>query len=456
MIRFVNREEEIKVLEEAAKSSNAEFIVIYGRRRVGKTRLIVEFLKGKDGIFYIAEDASKRVQIREIKEKIAEYFNDKFLRNVEIGEWEELFEYLKKILPRDRRIYFVIDEFSYLVKNSPEIVSVLQKFWDTFASSTKIFILLSGSLLGLMSERVLSHSSPLYGRRTRDILLNPLNLRNSCEFLRMRFEDKLRVYMSIGGVPEYLLRASKYKTSNDFFRNEFFSKYGYFYREPYFLLSQEFREIKTYFAILNAISYGHTRGVEIANFVGINTREIYPYLENLLRLGLVTREISLLGNKKSGRYTIGDPFIDFWFNFVYENRESIEQNNFEIKERNLNRYFGKRFEIIVRKEIFPLISSFKQIGRWWYKDEEIDIVAINDATEEIWFGECKWRDNVDASRILNRLQKKAKKVNWKNEKRMEYYVIFAKSFKKRVENCICVDLEDLRKLLFQDNKNPRY
>ena len=131
MIRFVNREEEIKVLEEAAKSSNAEFIVIYGRRRVGKTRLIVEFLKGKDGIFYIAEDASKRVQIREIKEKIAEYFNDKFLRNVEIGEWEELFEYLKKILPRDRRIYFVIDEFSYLVKNSPEIVSVLQKFWDT-------------------------------------------------------------------------------------------------------------------------------------------------------------------------------------------------------------------------------------------------------------------------------------------------------------------------------------
>ena len=217
MIRFVNREEEIKVLEEAAKSSNAEFIVIYGRRRVGKTRLIVEFLKGKDGIFYIAEDASKRVQIREIKEKIAEYFNDKFLRNVEIGEWEELFEYLKKILPRDRRIYFVIDEFSYLVKNSPEIVSVLQKFWDTFASSTKIFILLSGSLLGLMSERVLSHSSPLYGRRTRDILLNPLNLRNSCEFLRMRFEDKLRVYMSIGGVPEYLLRASKYKTSNDFF-----------------------------------------------------------------------------------------------------------------------------------------------------------------------------------------------------------------------------------------------
>ncbi len=447
MIRFIDREAEIEMLKKAAESEDAQLVVLYGRRRVGKTRLILEFLKDKRAVFYMAEDVSKSIQIRELKEKIAEFFDDDFLRSVEIREWNELFEYLKKVIPRDERIYLVIDEFSYIVKNSPEIVTALQRFWDTFASETKIFILLSGSLLGLMSDKLLAYSSPLYGRRTRDIFLTPLNFRHSADFLHMDFEEKIRVYMAIGGVPEYLIRASNYRDSLEFFNKEFFSRYGYFYRELYFLLSQEFREIKTYFAILNAIAYGNTRAVKIANFVGIRTREIYPYLENLIRLGLLRRELPMPASKRSGIYLINDPFVDFWFNFVYDHRAEIERDEFKVNEEELKRYFGKRFEIFVRDEIFSLFFKNFKVGRWWHRDEEIDIVAIKDATNEIIFGECKWSDNVDAERILRSLRERARKVVWKNDERKERYVIFAKSFRRKAENCRCIDLEDIRRMM---------
>lgn len=448
MIRFIDREEEIESLEKDARDDGAKLIILYGRRRVGKTRLILEFVKDKDHIFYIAEDTSKKIQIRELKEKIAEYFNDEFLMRVEMDDWRDLFDYLRKVVPRDKRVYLIIDEFSYIVKSSPDIVSILQKFWDTFASETQLFIILSGSLLGLMTEKVLSYASPLYGRRTRDIFLMPLNFKHSSEFLsNMNFEDKMKVYMSIGGIPEYLLRASKYKSADEFFQDEFFNKNGYFYREPYFILSQEFKEIKTYFTILNAIAHGNTRAVKIANFAGMKAREIYPYLDNLIRLGFVVREVPILGNKKSGIYMLKDPLFDFWFNFVYENREDIEKEIYRANKESLSKYFGKRFEYLVLNEIFPLFFKCTKIGKWWYRGTEIDIVAMNENTGEIWFGECKWKENVNASKIFDDLRSKAENIKWKMDERKEHYVIFAKSFKRKVEECVCIDLKDIEKIV---------
>ena len=447
MIRFIDRWDELSLLENSWVKDNAEFVVICGRRRIGKTRLILEFMKNKDGIFFIAEDTNKKAQINELKNKIAGYFNDDFLRRTDITEWRDLFEYLTKILPSKKRFYFMIDEFSYIIKNDPAIVSALQKFWDTFLSNTKIFFLISGSLFGLMSERILSSASPLYGRRTRDLLITPLTFKDSLEFLDMPFMEKMKIYMSIGGVPEYLLKARSYKNSNDFFVNEFFKRNGYFYREPYFLLSQEFKEIKTYFTILNAAAYGNTKPTEIANFAGLNTKEIYPYLENLIRLGFVERIAPIIGKRKSGIYLIKDVFFDFWFNFVYGNRESIEKNEYKTDENKLNTYFGKRFESLIRDEIAYKILKFPRVGRWWYKDKEIDIVGINERTKEIIFGEFKWKDNIDAEKVLQELKEKSGFVDWNKDKRKEHYAIFAKSFKKRVKDCYCFDLKDISKHL---------
>ena len=152
------------------------------------------------------------------------------------------------------------------------------------------------------------------------------------------------------------------------------------------MLSQEFKEIKTYFTILNAISFGNTKPTDIANFVGVKTREIYPYLESLIRLNFVRREISISGKRQNGIYSIKDALFDFWFNFVYQNRESIDKGFFEADKNSLETFFGKRFEIMAREEIVHLVVPFKfeKLGRWWLKDKEIDVVAFSEKTGEIF------------------------------------------------------------------------
>ncbi len=456
MIRhFIDREEELKTLEREWKKKNA-FVIVYGRRRVGKTRLVDEFLRDKEGIFYTAEDVSKNVQLTEFKNVVADYLNDNFLREQEIKEWKHLFSYLEKTLDKNKKFYIWIDEFSYVVKNSPEITSILQGFIDRFLRESKIFFIVSGSLFGIMSEKVLSSASPLYGRRTRDILLTPLDFSASREFVDYSLEDKLKLYFTVGGIPEYLLIASNYKNYREFISYEFFRKNGYFYREPYFLLSREFKEIKTYFSILAAIAFGNTTPTTIANFVGIKTREIYPYLDNLITYGFVGKIESL--SKKKSVYVIKDVFFDFWFNFVYKYRSLVEIGRFFPEDSDLNKYFGKRFELFIIENVlnfFPQFTVVKKVfGRIPRKKEsyEIDIVALNEQTKEIMFIECKWRDKVNAEKICKQLVEKAEYVNWNRDDRKEYLAVFAKSFDDRIEEfegrrVFCFDLEDIERYI---------
>ncbi len=450
MVRFIDREYELQELEKIWERDTAALIIIYGRRRVGKSRLIQEFLRSKEGLYYIADDTNRKIQLDELRKRLADYLNDSFLRTAKISEWRELFEYLGNVLPKDKRFCLAIDEFSYLVKSDPSITSSLQKFWDTTLSNSKTVLVLSGSLFGLMSEQVLSAASPLYGRRTKDFLLAPLAQKDASLFLAdFGPEDRLKAYFSIGGIPEYLLKAAVHKSSDDFFAHEFFAKDGYFYREPYYLLSQEFKEIKTYFSMLNAISYGNSKPVDIANFCGIKARELYPYLENLLRLNFIRREVSLFGKRQNGIYSIKDTLFDFWFNFVYPRREDIEKNIFSLERNKLSTYCGKRFESYVRDEVVHFILPFRadQIGRWWHKENEIDAIAFSESSQDILFAECKWSEKVDAKQVLASLRVKTPLVQWHNETRHEHFAIFAKSFKRKEDLGGNVRLYDLKDIL---------
>jgi len=302
-----------------------------------------------------------------------------------------------------------------------------------------------------MKERVLSTSSPLYGRRTRDILLKEMDFKHATEFINFDFEDKLKTFLTIGGIPEYLLVASKFKTYEEFIKQEFLTYEGYFYREPYFLLSQEFKEIRIYFSILNAIAYGNTKPSEIANFVGIKTREIYPYLELLNTYGFITREKHLL-KEKVGIYLIKDCFFDFWFNFVHKNRELIERRCYELNKEKINTYLGKRFEIFIKENFYYFFKSFTKVGKWWHKDKEIDILAINEKTKHLLACECKWQSKVNAEKVARELAEKVKFVQWCKGKRKESFAIFAKSFSKRIKQfeskpVYCFDLKDLRRTM---------
>ena len=452
--RFINRSEELEILEREWKKENA-FVIVYGRRRVGKTRLIEEFLKTREGVFYTAEDVSKSIQIAEFKNAVANYLGDEFLKNQEIREWGHLFSYLERTVDRNKKFYIWMDEFTYIVKNSPEITSVLQKFIDRFLRKSRIFFIVSGSLFGIMNEKVLSSASPLYGRRTRDILLVPLSFGASRQFVNYSLEDGMKLYFTVGGIPEYLLVAENYGSYEEFVTNEFFRKDGYFYREPYFILSREFREIKTYFSILAAIAFGNTNPTTIANFVGIRTREIYPYLENLMTYGFVSKMESL--SRKKSVYVIKDVFFDFWFNFVYRYRESIETGRFFPGKTELNEYFGKRFEIFVMENIvdfFPGLTTVKKdFGTVPGSSEsyEIDIVSLNEQTKEILFAECKWQPRVNAEKVCRELAEKTEYVDWHKNERKERFAVFARSFSKRISEfegrpVHCFDLKDLGKL----------
>ena len=454
MIRFIDRKDELRLLEEEWSSARAKLIILYGRRRIGKTRLIKEFIKDKKGIFYIAEDMKKELIIEDLKKEISKFFNDEFLGQLKIENWNILFEYLCRIVPKNERFYFVIDEFSYIIKNSPEVLSILQKYWDLYLSKTKIFIILSGSLLGLMNQ-TLNSSSPLYGRRSRDIQLRKLPFKYSREFLKMDLENSLKTYFSIDGVPEYLIKASEYENFETFVKKEFFNKYGYFYNEPYFLLGQGFKELRTYFSMVNALAYGHTEPTRIANFVGLRTREIYPYLENLIRLGLVKREPNIL-NPRKGLYLISDKLLDFWFNFVFKYRTFIELEQMDLKTLDFDQYFGKIFESFVKDEIVPVIygKRFDKIGKWWYKDKEIDILALNEKSKELLAVECKWEDYVEPKKVCRSLLESLGHIQWYKDQRKEYLAIFAKSFKEKIDEynglrVHCYDLNDIEKILTQ-------
>lgn len=413
MIReFIDREEERSLLEREWQSSGGRLIILYGRRRIGKTRLIDEFIRDKPGILYIAEDASPHIQIAQLKARCAEYFKDPLLSELDIRTWEQLFAYLAQ-KPLHERTYLVIDEFTYLIRNDPTLLSALQKTWDRSITGSDWCLLLSGSILSLMSDLALSSTSPLYGRRTRDLLLGPLRFSDARRFFTFPFSDALKVYLSIGGVPEYLLKAGAYDAGEEFYKNEFFNRYGYFYHEPYFILSQEFRELKVYQSVLHAIALGNTTPTSIAQFCGLEPRHLYPYLESMIRLGLVEKEIPILGSPRQGIYRIRDRVFDFWYRFVFPHRQEIETGHPEFQVPDMNAFFGRQFEAFVRDEYAGTVLLGYRTGHWWYKEEEIDLVAVDDSLSSIVFGECKWGDVSvpEAKKIITRLKTKAKLVH---------------------------------------------
>ncbi len=450
---FVGREKELSLLEKEWQKKRGSLVVLYGRRRIGKTRLMTEFIKDKPGVFYVGEDVSPHIQIMRFREKLAEFMQDEVLGSLDFRDWDQLFAYFMKNLPEER-FYLCIDEFSYLIKNDRSILSTLQKYWDSVLSESNICILLSGSMLGLMSEMVLSYASPLYGRRSRDILLEGLPFADACKFLDMPFEDALKTYMVLGGVPEYLLKASEYGSLDEFIENEFFDRYGYFYREPYFIISQEFRELKTYFSILDAVASGNSKPGEIANFVGMEARKIYPYIENLIRLGFLERRVSLFGSSRMGIYLIKDQVFDFWFNFVSANKEAIERDSLEFRAdpEALRMYFARKFETFVEREFVPfLLPSALRTGRWWHKNEEIDVLAVDEAENTITFIECKWRtlNKNSAEKFLEALKRKSPLVKWGDTSRNEIYGLVARKIDGkaglREKAYLAFDLEDLEK-----------
>ena len=451
MIRhFINRQKEIQVLENEWDKNAASLIILYGRRRIGKTRLLSEFIRDKSGVFFFAEDTAPRIQIEELKTLISQYLHDTLLGDLPIHTWSQLFDYLSSHEP-NQRSYLIIDEFSYLIKSDQSVLSAIQKAWDMRLSASPWVIILTGSLLGLMSDAALSHTSPLYGRRDRDILLKTLPFSEARKFLQGSLETCLQMYFIIGGIPEYLNRAGEYSDVDAFTRNEFYDVFGYFYREPYFLLSQEFRELKIYQSILGSLAFGRTTPSEIATSIGLDTRNLYPYLEGMIRLGFIEKESPIIGNPKKSIYRIIDSLLDYWYTFVFPNRRFIELSH--PLHPTHTQFFGKKFEAFIRDEVIPLLYPGQDSGRWWHKEEEIDCIIFDSRTMSIVFGECKYSRLTlsKAYQVIHTLEKKAELVPfdtkiWKSKK----FSIFVRDVEEKErlikEGYLVYDLGDIENL----------
>lgn len=455
-MKFIDRTHEISHLESEYENNNPQFVVIYGKRRVGKTRIIEEFIKGKDAVYYTAAQETDKQQIAEFQNIIASKFNDAFLSSTRIDEWKQMFAYLKKIWPEDKKIILAIDEVTYLIKSNPSFPSYLQKFWDEYLSKTKTFLILSGSLIGLMLKEVLSAPSPLYGRRTSQMLLSPLDFKNASKFLEsFSFEERIRYYSVIGGIPKYLELVTPSNPVEEFIKEKFLNKDGFFYQEALFLISQEFQEPSTYIALLKAISFGNTKLNEISNYTGMEAKIISRYLDILLTIGLIKKETPITEDEKKSRksvYLLKDNFLTFWYRFIQPNMSYIEirqpDKAWEQVKQSLNAFAGRAFEDVCREAMTLILGNSTRVGKWWSKKgDEIDIVAIDDKKMEITFAECKWQDKVDPHKILNELKEKASLVEWNKEKRIQKYAIFAKSFKNKIkeQNLLLYDLKDLEK-----------
>ncbi|RLF08958.1 MAG: ATP-binding protein [Thermoprotei archaeon] len=451
--KFINREEELKYLELEWRNTPS-LVIIYGIRRIGKTRLIEKFIEGKPAFKYTFPDANKKIQLNEFKEKMSRYFNEPLILKIETDSWHDILSLLSDKITGKTCI--VLDEFTYAIKSDGKIVSDIQRVWDEKLSKKNVMLILCGSLLGLMKKKVLSKTSPLYGRRTRDLLIQELSFLDSTKFFR-NFNYAVEAYLLVGGIPEYLLVARKHSTIKQLVEQEFLNRNGYFYREPYFLLFQQVKEFKTYFSILQAIAFGNTKPTEIANFTGMETRKIFPYLETLMEIGVIKRETPVIGKEKRGVYKLKNKAVNTWFNIVYKNREEIERGTAIFNQNQVNTLLGREFEEacieLVGKNL-QLPFKPEKTGRWWLKDLEIDVVALNQKERKIAFIEVKWKEvnEKEALKILRDLEEKAKKVSWNLNNRKEYYGIITKrasssTKEKLVEKEYLIwDLKDIKKL----------
>ena len=454
---FIDRIEELSKLREALERKGAELIILYGRRRIGKSRLLKEAeRKTKNAIFVMMEDADYSTNLKKFSEAVAK---NRGLPSFSPKSFREAFESINEMA-----VVF-IDEYSYIGNATGEF----QAIWEEVAKPKKIKLLLSGSLVRVMEDLNYSLKSPLYGRATMIMKVNPLAFQHVIGWYgeKSGLEKVFQTYFSVGGVPRYLEIIEK--PGKEHIMGAFFSKNGLLLREGKLLLKESFPSSNIFPKILFSIAGGATEATKIANETQLKANEISKYLAILADYGFVEKRYPLLdAGKKDTRFYVADNFFAFWALFVWPHYTDLDaganENALDYFSRGFDEYSGAMFE----KTILEILRmkqglagvKFTSIGRQWgrFKGErgkntyDIDILAVNRQTKEALFGECKWSKNVDALQIAHEINGKTKYVKWNDLERKEILAVFAKSFSRKISELDgkpvkCFDLEDIQKII---------
>jgi len=466
-MQFINRKEELAKLEEYYMLSQKRLITvaISGLRRTGKTTLIKEFIKNKKALYFFVYDSKTSLELlREFTEGLRK---EKIITELEaIDSWYLFFE---TIFKRCKNYVIVLDEVQNFISVDKSVFSILQKNCDDFKEAPLNLIIL-GSLISLFKKIFEDKKQPLYGRISAKIRLEPFTLSNSLETLSIlgykEVGEMLQIYGIFGGFPKYYAAIEQFELLNknyaEVIKQLFIIENAPLETEVNDILKQEFgRRSALYYSMMHSIAIGKTKLNEIAANLQMRESSITRHLKELEEKFNLIKSTRSISNKKNTRYSINHPLIEFWFTFVYDKFSyySIKDTASLMKDvkQNFNAYFGKRFEQICKEFLIVLNSKEKlpvkleYLSNWWgharQEDNryeiEIDLIGLNQKARQIIFVECKWKEDVDSEELLKELKEKSKYVHWHDNKREEYYCIIAKSFKRKAEGCLCLDLNDI-------------
>lgn len=439
-MKFINRNEERTFLAEEYEKNTSSLIVLYGRRRIGKTALITEFGKDKNILYFLASEESEKENLNQFKNLTAEFTNNELLKNASIDSWDLVFKTLINYNSEQKKL-IIIDEFQYLGKTNAAFPSIFQRIWDTILKDKNVMVILCGSLISMMEAQTLSYSSPLYGRRTGQIKLQQVKFQHYGEFFNNKTRKELiELYSVTGGVPKYIELFYDSKDIYSSIKKNVLSKQSFLYEEPTFLLQNEVSEIGSYFSIIKTIAAGNQKLSKISTALELKQTGITRYLQTLINLDILERQVPVTEENpeksKKGLYIIKDNFLAFWFKFIYPNKNFIETDRLDFVMKKIENNFiynhvAHVYEDICIQKMWNLNAenkwtfNFDKAGRWWNNTTEIDIVAYDSTGNDIIFGECKYTEKKMDVDIFYDLVEKSKQVTWKNNNRKEWYVLFS-------------------------------
>lgn len=459
---FIGRQQELQFLEKHYNSSNAELLILYGRRRVGKTETLRQFCKNKKHVFFTCTEITDRAQLEKFSESLLSTGMEaaRYLKHFE--DWEMAFDSIGQ-LPFDEKKLIIIDEFPYMCRGNKSIPSILQKLWDLKLREQNVMIILCGSAMSFIEKEILSEKNPLYGRMTGVFKMEAMDFYDAAKFFpSYSSEDKIAVYSILGGIPHYLCQFEEKYSLKENILKYILEKGCPLYTETEFLLKQELRETAYYNMLIGAIAMGGTSMQDISTRTSLPSTSVSSYLRNLKELGIVNKEISSSHQIKhaeatsKGLYHLCDNFFRFWYAFVFPNLGQLEGGSPEdlyqyVIEPGLSRYVSVTFENVCRQFVRRLSNQKRlpfpaaEINRWWGKQTlrspesgkpesaamEIDMIAEDYRKEFCLVGECKYTSDSVGPGVLASLQKKYP-PNTDNLKIL--YALFSKSgFKKSEE-----------------------
>ena len=450
MAEFVNRSEELDRLHDLFDADHATLGVVYGRRRLGKTRLVKKAIDhhGRT-VFYQARQKTVDLQLEQFVETASETFPG--IADIR-PDWERLFKYLG-----DQDAIVVLDEFPYLIEQDESLPSVLQALFDhEFDASSTTFVLV-GSSISMMEEATLLGDSPLYGRTSLKLDVRQLPFAAATEFLPddASPDDAVRAWSVFGGVPYYLEELDGERSLGENVQRLVLTRHGSLHNEPEYVLRMELTEPTRYLSILEAIAGGATSRNEISGRTGIEYNQLSMYLNRLSRLRLIERHVPVTEKperSKRSQYRLRDPLFRFWFRFLYGSTDRYDQfgeNAYDrLVEPKMADFIAPAFESLCCRALWSLYDEMPlvDVGQWWYQDHEIDVVGLTDA-ETLVVGECKYRSSRTGRDALQSLESHVEALRWTppsgGPRQIEYALFSRAGFTETLRD-IAAERDDLR------------